>query len=135
MSKMNVQCFGRNSELVSFKEDTEKMLVFEFPEEYDGYLSLGEITAKIKGKSCAVDTRRLADGEYTPHLILADVTVDLPKLKKQYGSITPTSPRLDEINSISLRERQLNERVSKLEKRIEEISEKVYGSSLFKPLP
>lgn len=135
MSKMNVQCFGRNSELVSFKEDTEKMLVFEFPEEYDGYLSLGEITAKIKGKSCAVDTRRLADGEYTPHLILADVTVDLPKLKKQYGSITPTSPRLDEINSISLRERQLNERVSKLEKRIEKISEKVYGSSLFKPLP
>ena len=135
MSKMNVQCFGRNSELVSFKEYTEKMLVFEFPEEYDGYLSLGEITAKIKGKSCAVDTRRLADGEYTPHLILADVTVDLPKLKKQYGSIIPTSPRLDEINSISLRERQLNERVSKLEKRIEEISEKVYGSSLFKPLP
>lgn len=135
MSKITIECFDRSAEIVSFESDREPMLVFEFTSEYDGYIALGEATARIKGARCTLDLRKINDGEYTPHLILSDKTVDLPRLKKEFGALALTEPPLNEINSLSLRERRLNKRVTELEKQMEEISKKVYGSSLFQPLP
>lgn len=135
MSKIRIELFGNEAELISFKQDGGDSLVMEFGEEYDGYLSIGKLTARIKGATCALDTRRLADGEYTPRLILTDMTVDLPRIKKYCGIITPPDPELPYVHKLSLRERRLSSRVAELEKKVEEITEKVWGSSLFKSTP
>ena len=135
MSKIIIECFGKEAELISFSQNGDQAVVLEFTEEYDGYISLDSITARIKGSSCALDTRRLGDGEYTPRLILSDRTVDLPRLKKQLGTISPMEPERPYVVALSLRERKLCQRVDLLEKRLEEISKKICGSGLFAPLP
>lgn len=135
MSRMNIELFGRDAELISYKQDGERALMLDFGTELDGYISLGSITARIRGISCALDTRRLADGEYIPHLILADRTVDLPRVKLQHGILAPTEPDTSYLTRLSLRERRLSERVEKLEERLEEITERITGSSLFGTAP
>ncbi len=135
MSKLKIECFGNDAELISFINESGPDLVIEFVEEVDGYVSLGNQAVKIMGKKCVLDKRKIPDGEHIPHLVLSDKTLDLPKLKKLYGSIEPAAHDIREIGELSLRERYLNRRVSLLEKQIEELTKKVYGSSLFKSLP
>ena len=135
MSKIIIENFDDGGELVDFKSDAETFLVFEFTEEVEGYISLGNLTSKFKGTSCAMDIRQLDDGDYTPHLIMPSRTIDLPRLKKEYGAVTPIDPCISDINKLSLRERRLCRRVKILESQIKEITKKVYGSSLFERLP
>ena len=131
MSKFIIECFDKVSELCDFVQDNEACPTFQFTAEYDGYLCLGSKTVRIKGKDCVVDVRGLEDGEYTPRLALRDRTIDLPKLRKQYGSLTPIDPSIEDIRKISLLERQLCQRVMALENEMREIARKVYGSILF----
>lgn len=135
MSRILIECFGKEAELISFKQDGESAIAMEFGREYDGYVVLGSTTARIKGALCALDTRRLEDGEYTPHLVLTDMTVDLPKIRKQYGIITPVEPDTQYLVALSLRERELRERVEKLEGRVLELTQKIEGARLFGEQP
>lgn len=131
MSKISIEIFGKDCETVTYKQDGEPMLIFEFADELDGYIALGSATARIKGRSCAVDLRRLKDGEYIPHLVLMDSTLDLPTVIKQHGIIAIKEPEISYLTRLSLRERRLGERVERLERAIENIEKKVMGQSLF----
>ncbi|MBR5144656.1 MAG: hypothetical protein IKW53_06360 [Clostridia bacterium] len=135
MSKINIELFGRESELVAFSQDGIKSLVIEFNEELDGYVALGKVTARIRGRGCAIDLRNLPDGEYTPHLILSDKTLDLPEVRLHCGIITPSEPEVAYTTRLSLRERRLRERVDMLEKRLDEITKRITGSSIFGTTP
>ena len=131
MSKISLELFGRDCEIVSFEYKKNSMLLFEFTEELDGYILLGRHTARLKGRGCAVDVRDLEDGEHIPRLILEDATVDLPKIKNENGIIIPTERGIAEIGDISLRERRLCRRVNELEARLDELSKKVFGAKIF----
>ena len=135
MSKINIELFGRETELVSFSQDGRKSLVIEFNEELDGYVALGTVTARLRGTGCAIDLRNLPDGSYTPHLILSDKTLDLPEVKLYSGIITPSEPEVAYTTRLSLRERRLSQRVDKLEKRLDEITKRITGSSIFGTTP
>ena len=135
MSRMNIELFAKDTELISFEQSSDGALMLNFGREVDGYVALGAVTVRIKGRSCAVDTRRIPDGEYIPHLILADRTVDLPGVKKQHGAISPSEPDSSYITKLSARERRLSERVDELEKRLDEINKRIVGSSLFSTAP
>ena len=131
MSKISIEIFGKGCEIVSYKQDGESVLIFEFADELDGYIALGSATARIKGRSCAVDLRRLQDGEYTPRLVLMEATLDLPPVIKEHGMITPKEPEISYLTRLSFRERRLSERVDKLERALENIEKKVMGQGLF----
>lgn len=131
MSKVIIERFGRECEVVSFKQDPESSLIVEMTEDTEGYINLGSQTVRLKGRSCIIDARGLKDGEHTPHLILSDMTLDLPKIKKQCGIITVAERESDFLTRLSLREHRLSNRVEMLEKRLEEITEKVWGAGLF----
>ena len=131
MGKINLELFGRDCEILSYEYKKADFLRFEFTEELSGYIQLGKSTARINGKTCDVDVRELPAGEHTPRLILEDMTIDLPRLKNEYGSIYPLKHTVEEIGELSLRERRLCRRVNELEARLEEISEKVFGTTIF----
>ena len=131
MSKINLELFGRDPELISFEYKRDGTLVFEFTEDQDGYICLGKRTARIKGKSCAIDVRDLECGEHTPRLILEDMTVDLVKIQNENGAIHPKEHEIGEIGELSLRERRLARRVEELEDRLEILEKKVFGTSIF----
>lgn len=134
MSKMKIELYGRNAELCSFEEGGGS-LCFSFDSEQNGYISLGTLTSRIKGTDCTLDTRGLRDGEYIPHLILADMTVNLPRMKIQHGIASPAESDDSDTGNLSLRERRLTKRVDALEERVEELYRKIAGSSLFRSEP
>ena len=131
MSKINLELFNRECELIDFEYKKDGMLIFEFTEGYDGYILLGKHTARIKGKNCAIDVRDLECGEHIPRLILEDATIDLTKIKNENGAIYPKEHSIREIGEISLRERRLERRIDRLENRLETLENKVFGSSIF----
>lgn len=125
MSKITVERFGKECEMIAFRQDKNRALTVEFTDEVSGYVSVNKLCVKIDGKSCTLKVNLLDDGEYTPRLILEDMTVDLPKIKKLYGFISPAEHSADFVASLSARERRLRIRVETLEKRLNEIEEKV----------
>ena len=131
MGKITLELFGRDCEILSYEYKKDNFLTFEFTEELTGYVQLGKSTARLKGKSCAIDLRELPNGEHTPMLILSDMVIDLPKLTNEYCVICPADHTVEEIGTLSLRERRLCQRVNELEARLEEISKKVFGSRIF----
>ena len=131
MGKIVLELFGRDAEVISFEYRKENFLTFEFTDELRGHLQFGTRTVKIIGNSCAVDVRDLPTGEHIPRLILEDMTLDLPKITNENGAIYPSEHTLKEIGGLSLRERRLCRRVNELEARLEEISNKVFGSKIF----
>lgn len=131
MSKICLELFGSDCEVTSFEYKKEGVLVFEFTDALDGYIQLGSHAARFAGNLCTVKLDGLTEGEHTPHLILEGATVDLPKIKNRGGVISLTEHTLNEIGDISLRERRLCRRVNELEKRLEEISNKVFGTTIF----
>ena len=131
MSKINLELFGRNSEILSFEYKKENYLRFEFTEDICGYINLGRVTARLIDGKCAVDVQNLECGDHIPRLILTDMTIDLPAIRNENGAIYPREHNLQEIGELSLRERRLCRRVNELEKRLEEISKKVFGSKIF----
>ena len=131
MSKICLELFDKNCEITSFEYKNDNSLLFEFTEKLEGYIKLGSQASRFSGKCCRVNLEGLAEGEYVTHLILENETVNLPKIKNECGVIIPTEHTVAEIGDLSLRERRLCKRVSELEKKLEEISKKVYGSTIF----
>ena len=131
MSKIKLEIFKNSAETVSFIPERSKYLGVEFTEAVDGYVIIGSQSVRIQGNSCELDVRALPDGEYIPRLILENQTIDLPPLIKECGLIIEKARSLGEIGELSLRERRLNRRVERLEEKLKEISDKIYGTTIF----
>ena len=131
MGKISLELFDKCCEIISFEYKKDYVLVFRFDRELDGYVHLGNHATRLKGRSCAVDIRDLAEGEHIPRLILEDMTIDLPRITNKNGIIAPKEHQTEEIGDVSLRERRLCRRVDELEARLDEITKKVFGSKIF----
>ena len=131
MGKLKLEIFGRSCEIISFQYEKDSAFCFEFTEAYDGYIQLGKTMGRLKNGNCAVDIRNLECGEHIPRLILEDMTLDLPTIVNENGAVYPKEHSVSEIGEISLRERRLCRRVNELEARLDEITKKVFGTSIF----
>lgn len=131
MSKFNIELYGRECEIAREEQDGGDSLILEFDRPLDGYVTVGGITARFKGRCCAIDVRGLPEGEYLPHLILPEMTLDLPTLKKEGGRFIATGREGGYLGRLSLRERRLSARIDEIEKRLDELTNKVLGSSIF----
>ena len=131
MSRIKLELFGRECELISYEYKKDGSLVFEFTEDQDGYICLGKHTARIKGKNTAIDVRDLRCGEHIPRLVLEEMTIDLVKIQNENGAIYPKDHEISEIGDVSLRERRLARQVNELEERLEKLEKKVFGTSIF----
>ena len=131
MSKITIELFDLKAEMVSFTDDGDYSLSFDFSDELDGYICLGKNTLKIKGRECVVNARHLEDGEYLPRLLLPTGSIDLPKIKVCCGIVAPTDEGASFVRELSLRERRLEERVYRLERQLDELNNKIVGGRLF----
>ena len=131
MSKMQIECFKDGSEVTSFSRESGRFLTLSFNKSYNGFVTVGNVSARIVGSECTLDLSRLDDGIYAPKLVLCDEAISLPKIKKENGIILPCEHDLSSLREISLRERRLSQRVDALSEKIEKIYEKVFGTSIF----
>ena len=131
MSRIYIECHGDGADLVSFDKSEGGNLTLVFNKGYNGFISIGHISARIVGNECSITLRNLDDGVYTPKLVLCDKVINLPSVRKENGSIIPIKPNIDYLSELSIRERRLSERVDRLSTMVEEMYKKVFGTTLF----
>ena len=122
--------FDGEGELTDYQRGKGYETVFTFPKEVNGFLTLGDVSLRVKdGRGC-IDMRLLEDGAHIPKLIEKDRQISLPGIRKQGRIIEPAECGSDYVRRISLRERALAERVLLLEDAVSMLYEKVYGKSV-----
>lgn len=131
MTRLVIGIFDGEAELIKYEREGGHEMEITFSEPYDGFITFGELTVRVKEGKSLLDVRLLDDGEYTPFLILKDCRRRLPRLAKRSRALEPIDPDSDFIREVSLRERKLSKRVAELEAQIEKISKSVYGTTLF----
>jgi len=131
MNKFSIGIFDGEAELLDYNGGSGNEAEISFSEPYDGFITFGCITARVKDGKSTIDVRLLDDGECVPELILKESRHKLPRLVKRSRILEPADPDSNFIRRVSLRERRLSERVAELEAQIEKISKSVYGTPLF----
>lgn len=131
MSRINIECHNDGADLVSFDPGINGILTLVFNKGYNGYISVGHISARIVGKECSIGTKGLEDGDYIPKLVLCDRVINLPPIKKENGAIIPIKPDTSYLSELSIRQRRLEDRVNCLSSMVEEMYKKVFGTTLF----
>jgi len=131
MNKMKIELFGSEAECVSFEAEGGDGLFFLLPESTEGLISIDGIVKLVAAGNCIFDTRLLPDGEHEPYLLADKKKIALPKITKQARKIRLAECSSEFVRRISLREQRLAERVRTLERELEKISEKIYGSHVF----
>ena len=130
MSKLSFEIFNTEYELVGITSDGENRLVFEFSEEYEGFVRIGDLTSRLEGGRCEFDLRQIENGEFSPSLVIPNRIINLPQIKKLGRALEILDCTDGYIRSASQRERALEAKVSCLERQLEEISSKVYGETI-----
>ena len=130
MSKLSFEIFDTEYELVGIALDGENALVLEFSEEYEGFVRIGDLTSRLDGGLCEFDLRQIENGELFPTLVIPGRIVNLPKIKKLGRALEILDCTDVYIRSASQRERALEDKVARLERELEEISNKVYGETI-----
>ena len=96
----------------------------------DGFISIGALSAPLKGGTARLDLSPLADGEYAPTLHLDGSTVRLESIVKQGSNITVS--RSDRMMLLTLAKRleAAEERIAGLTALMEEHEEAIHGKPI-----
>ncbi len=130
MSKIVLDFFEGEAEIVEFDNAAKRVLEFVLPAETDGFISIDGIAAKVSEGRCIVDARLFDNGKYTPVLIQRNSKSTLPAIVKNSEGIFPLESGSEYIRKLSIRERELRKKVKALEEKIEKIYKSVYGESI-----
>lgn len=131
MSKIVIECFENGAEISSFEKTYSSNIEYIFNGTEEGFVNLNKNSYKIKNGRCEIDTQRLCDDEIKPCLIFGTKKIELPVMVKRNEEYVPGNYGEEFLRNLSLREARLNERVCQLEKRLNEISNKVYHTTVF----
>ena len=131
MSKIKLERFGDECELIGFDKCEDGYITFLFIELTDGFISIGHVVSRVVSGVCRFDARLIPNGVHEPRLILTDRVILLPKIIKSAHSVVAADCDSEYVREISLRERRLSERVKELESEIEKLRERIYGSRIF----
>ena len=131
MSEIRYEIFDTEAEVTGFSTDDTRELTFRIDGCADGFISLDGVAARLKEGVARIDKRLVSDGEIAPILILKDSRITLPRIKK--AGVRITLARCDEeyLRAVSLRAHRLTRRISELERTIESLCERVYGTTVF----
>ncbi|MBO5907175.1 MAG: hypothetical protein J6Q85_03380 [Clostridia bacterium] len=131
MSKIVIDFFDGEAEIVDLTADGKSTLELVFPREIDGFVSINMIAARIKDGRCFIDGRLFDSGKYTPELIREGVRRPLPPIVKNSEGFFAAECTSEYVRKLSIRERALEKRVSELEEKMEKIYKSVYGELIF----
>lgn len=131
MSKIRLEIFDREVEILSYEHRAGESLLIEFANNIEGYVLLGGHIARVENGQCSLKTDWLEYGEHTPRLVLQEVTLDLPRLIKKGDSVFLSVHGPEDIGDLFIREQRLRRRVDEQEKMLKEISKRVFGTTIF----
>lgn len=131
MSRLSVEYHGGAIAISEYKRTYEKLIEFSFKPACDGYISIGKSSYGVHRGVCVIDASKIKDDEITPILILDGERYILPPLVRCDGEFTLKEYDDDFLRNLSLRELRNEKRLSKLEKEVNNLSKKVYHTTIF----
>ena len=130
MTELTFAIYGNEAEIVSTLPGNTELLL-RFSEPINGFLNILDRSYAVSGGKCLIKINALREGEITPKLITTNRIITLPRLIKDGNTVFPADCDDSFIRKISKRERDLEKRISELEKCVEILSKSVYGTSIF----
>ena len=97
-----------------------------------GILSVGALSAPIKGGVASLSLSPLADGEYSPSLYRAGELIRLESISKCGGIISPEPSGGELLRRLAIRTEALEKRLDTLEERLLRDEGALYGEPLLK---
>ena len=131
MNVIKYELFDNAAEAVSFKKGKSNTLRIELSEELDGFVTIGNVTVRLRSGIATLDLRLIDDGDHNPILILKNGRQALPGISKHGRSLELADCGAEYLRDLSMRERELSKRVLKLEESIEKLSTAIFGTTLF----
>ena len=131
MSKIVIDIFDGEAEIIEQSADGGSTLEFVFPSDTDGFVSIDAIASVIKDGRCVIDGGLLDNGKYTPVLITPNSRHPMPPIVKNSEGFFAAECSSEYVRRLSARERALEKRVRALEEKCEKMYKSIYGEFIF----
>ncbi len=117
--------------LTDYKDGGGDEVCLRFLPECSGRLYLEKESFAVKGGYAVINRICFNDGTLTPLLKSEDGSFICEKIKCEAGSVTPTRETQERLFLITKKLISAENKIISLEKRVAELSEAVYGKSIF----
>ena len=131
MIKIVVELFENSAEISSYERTDGGFLEYIFKPSCDGYVNICGESYKINNGVCTIDTARLENSEIAPLLITSDKKIHLPAMTNDDGEYKISQYDADFIRKLSLDRLRMSKRICELEKKLNELSKRVYRTTIF----
>ena len=131
MSKLTVECFKSFAEIAAYEKTDSVFIEYLFKPSCDGFVNINGESYKVKRGVCIIDASKLSDNEIFPTLVLANEKIALPPMIKENGEFIPKNYDADFLRKLSLSELRLTKRIAELEEKVDELSKRVYHTTIF----
>ncbi len=130
MSSIKYELFG-SSALISSYNLTGESLMLIFPDGTDGFVRIGARIYKLNGSKAQIDVDELDDGPHSPFLFTSSGEYKAMGFTKSGRTITLLTPSEEELRKSILRVSRLESNLSRLEKHINSLQEKIEKATIF----
>lgn len=131
MIKIVVELFENSAEISSYERTDGGFLEYIFKPSCEGYVNICGESYKINNGVCTIDTARLENSEIAPLLITSDKKIHLPAMTNDGGEYKISQYDADFIRKLSLDRLRMSKRICELEKKLDELSKRVYRTTIF----
>ena len=127
MNKIRFEFFKSCADVASAEYDSTDKVLFIFPAETEGYLSIGPRLMRVEGAQAEIDIKSFSDGVHTCYLCIGEGRFELPSFEKlgrlfRMSQASQGSP-MARVNYL----KELEGRIAQLEERLASAEEKIYG--------
>ena len=132
MLRLTIECFDKSAEIYSMERTHDGIIEYCIKPMCDGFISIKGESYKLKDGICKIDASKIKEKELNPLLILSDKRVGLPPLIYDEEEYKIKAYDADFMRKISLEELRIAKRLLELEKRVDNLSKRVYNTTIFK---
>lgn len=127
MNKIKFEFFKNSADILSAEYDSTDKILFLFPTEEEGYLSIGPRILKVIGGSVEIDLKSFSDGIQGCYLCIEGKRFELPSLEKLGRLFRMSSPSEGSAMARVAYLKEQEARLVALEERLDEMEKKIIG--------
>jgi hypothetical protein len=127
MNKIKFEFFKNSADISSAEYDSTDKILFLFPTEEEGYLSIGPRLMKVIGGEVEIDLKSFSDGHHVCYLCIDGKRFELPSLEKLGRLFRMSGPSEGSAMARVAYLKEQEARLEVLEVRLDEMEKKIVG--------
>ena len=127
MNKIKFEFFKNSADISSAEYDNTDKILFLFPTEEEGYLSIGPRLMKVMEGGVEIDLKGFSDGHHSCYLCVDGKRFELPSLEKLGRLFRISGPSEGSAMARVAYLKEQEARLDGLEMRLDEMEKKIVG--------